>query len=242
MRRWFAGRNGTKTHLFCFVACEARLRCYVLAGLVLFLAGCACSMEQRAKEESAGTIEVIARAGVSGFVKYLHKVDNKITSIRHAKGKGKDEEDPVKKATDKWANSRCGGRGACQIFGPWDGKRPHGVGKAKFLMVCLCAASSLLPPASCLLPLVIPAVIAAFYSKVSRRVGHAAVCSRIWDTFPLSTRTPVTCTTNSCVTSTLVELAARYISSALTAVPRQPLPSPLYTRSLAHLPISSVLL
>ena len=96
-------------------------------------------LEDRAREESASTLEIVARAGVSGFAKYLNKVDSKITSITHPKGKGPESGEGGGEgggdATSKWRHSRCGGRGACQLFGPWDGKRPHGVGKAKFLMV-----------------------------------------------------------------------------------------------------------
>ena len=72
-------------------------------------------------------------------------MEGKLANVKHVTGKdaGKEEEADPAKIANKWAKSRCGGRGICQIFGPWDGKRPHGVGKAKFLMVSspvLCCA------------------------------------------------------------------------------------------------------
>ncbi len=42
-----------------------------------------CRLEQRAREESSNTVEMWARAGVSGFKKYLEKVDKVVTSIKH---------------------------------------------------------------------------------------------------------------------------------------------------------------
>ncbi len=112
----------------------------VPAAMPTLCTGCAfrvSSLEERARDESSNTVEMLARAGASGFKKYLAKVDKAVVAIKHA-AKGDPDADAENSAEARkalWASARCGGRGICQIFGPWDGRRPHGVGKAKFLMV-----------------------------------------------------------------------------------------------------------
>ena len=75
---------------------------------------------------------------MSQFQKYIDKVENLSPQKRKEK-----QREAVLKAMEankkddgaKPPPKRCGGRGLCDIYGTWDGKRPHGIGKAKFLMV-----------------------------------------------------------------------------------------------------------
>lgn len=93
-------------------------------------------MEDRMKEEEMGRMELWVRAGMSNFNKYLEMVENMSPAKRREK-----QREAVLKAMDSSKPQgpviakRCGGRGICDLYGTWDGPKPHGVGKAKFLMV-----------------------------------------------------------------------------------------------------------
>jgi hypothetical protein len=178
------------------------------------------SMELRREQEANRSVATIAKATVTGFQAYLNKVDGMVTSVVK-KVAGEEEEDGEPK---KLRSSRCGGRGICELFGTWDGQRPHGLGKAKFLMVLYHNPLPPLPPSPSTslfstvafvwlslslslyiyLSLVSVSLVSVSYTSswsVASRAVYSLWC-RIWGTSVMRIPSPATCTTNCCATLT----------------------------------------
>jgi hypothetical protein len=151
-------------------------------------------MELRREQEANRSVATIAKATVTGFQAYLNKVDGMVTSVVK-KVAGEEEEDGEPK---KLRSSRCGGRGICELFGTWDGQRPHGLGKAKFLMVLY---HNPLPP----LP---PSPSTSLFSTVAF----------VWLSLSLSVYISLSCLCLSCLCLIYIFLVCRIARCVFTVV------------------------